>query len=180
MSQQNIFNELIDKLINSNDNPEITYENFCGAAFQGLSEEEQDNFWKYLIEYLKNEEIDLSHYGVREDDMSNKSVFYYINEKADLDNIVNDLIEKYYTSDKLDKNENLDNSTLNGTNSESEYYWNESVSKLISYCLQHLFPDSIKKIEGNDPTDKQISSGDTGGAIPMGVNSNGTKVSFRI
>ena len=153
------FNTLMDKLLN-----EVSANDFNSITLKDLNEQSPD-LWKQLLNYLQNEATYLSHSYIRDgDDItggtdSTSSVIGRIDELADLnentfDNFINNI--KQY----------LDDSTDTGVRSDYKgYFWNESVSKLISYILLHF--DSNITIE-KEQQEGNYSESDDGATVKYG------------
>ena len=121
---------------------EIDVTNFNSVTLKELNEE-YPNLWKELLYYLQNEATYLTHSYIRNSDdymQSGTSVIRKIDELSDLkDNELNNYIDsiKNYLAD-------TDTGLVDGN---TNYFWNESVSSLISYVLLHFNSSVIEEKE---------------------------------
>ena len=121
---------------------EIDVTNFNKVTLKELNEE-YPNLWKELLYYLQNEATYLTHSYIRNSDdymQSGTSVIRKIDELSDLkDNELNNYIDsiKNYLAD-------TDTGLVDGN---TNYFWNESVSSLISYVLLHFNTSVIEEKE---------------------------------
>lgn len=153
------FTELMNQLIST-----ITTNNINSFTLKDFNDQKED-FWKNILEYLQNENTSsrLNHAFVRNsDDITNNnetsSVIGRIDELADLNDSV---FNNYVNSIKS----YLDESSISGITS-SNYFWNESVSKLISYYLLHFDISTILQKENSGFTENDNNVSMSYGAIP--------------
>lgn len=142
---------------------EIDVTNFNSVTLKELNEE-YPNLWKELLYYLQNEATYLTHSYIRNSDdymQSGTSVIRKIDELSDLkDNELDSYINsiKSYLAD-------TDTGLVDGN---TNYFWNESVSSLVSYVLLHFNSSVIEEKEtasGNySESDNSVSM--RYGAIP--------------
>lgn len=153
---------LLNGRLPGGENVSITAKNFSGASLMNYGDRIQ-NIWEGLLDILKNENIKIGHYGLRESDFDNdeevESIGDYINHNADLsDDYLNNYIEKIKTDGA---------------------HWNESLKLLVDFYEKYFHPDSgnegaIEFVNGNNDKVK-----DSHGIIKPGSDS-GSQINFRL
>lgn len=160
------FNQKIKELINS-----LTVNEFSSLSFEDYNEGRQ-HYWKELLEFLRSENnsANLSHFFVRDsDDIDNNnetsSVFGRIDELADLDNTVLTNLITNLVGNNYSNMSNIDLSTASGMKSNfNNYFWNESVNKLIATWLSRMNYNSMIILESDNDTDTNSGTIKTSGA----------------
>ena len=146
-----------------------------------LKEYNKNDLWKYLLEYMKQENEDwaLGHYPILSSDFPQSeitSLFEYINKYIDLDNnidynfstIINNLKEKINNEDGT-----LDQKYKNS----GDYPWNESLTNSLTHFIRYFnqnyinnyeHKNSIKYKSDIDDTNQPLEVEHTHGSIPAG------------
>lgn len=132
--------ELISDLIDTGNNY-VNWKNFNASFFQGI-EDKKPTFWRELLTYLQENGPTLEA-DFNEQQTPVPSVFWYINEKADLvrqDDVWNKITDEMINGAGID----LHNPSGVADNPEhpDRYFWNESLSKLIAIYVSSFDTNS--------------------------------------
>lgn len=161
-----LIQDLIDgyQEIDGEESP-LTIDDFNGAILEGL-EEQRPDFWKYLLEYMKNESEKIGHDApIYQSDFPEQfqSLFKYINANADLDSEDEEVKNSKFDIKKLRDQMigKLDQLTATGLKEgEKSYFWNESVSRLFSKFLSSFDSSSLSGIPLTDKEESIIKISD--------------------
>lgn len=137
---QNV-NELIKDMIDgykgSTSEP-LSVLDFNGDVIENL-EGDRENFWRRFLDFMKNEDNNLSHIPILESDFPADvlSVYKFISDRCDLDTneIMSDLKAKFLEH-------GIDIYADSGmANNSKEYFWNESLSRALAIFLNYFDAD---------------------------------------
>lgn len=161
-----LIQDLIDGYQGTDTQTPLSIKDFNGAILKGLEERHPD-FWKALLEYMKNETDSdkLGHSPMLQSDFPQdfQSLFKYINAMADLDSADDEVKNQQFTLDALKQamlQAGLDSDTATGVKDNKTFFWNESVSRAISQFLQHFDTSTRNGVEINKNPKVEISLAD--------------------
>lgn len=110
--------------------------------------EDKKNVWSILLNYLYNENDKIEHYGIRQNDIINNTVWKEIDPHSDFSNnffssiyneVINDL-KNFWNNNLTNKDKYIE---------RSEPLWNESIEKTLQYFYKYIDPDGVADFENS-------------------------------